>query len=161
MTQYRQTFLSCLVRRVDASDAAGIHAIEKACFPDPYPLALLENLTRTEQNHFFVAVDEGKIIGYAVASMNDKEGHIISIAVDPRRRRRGIGRALLSTVTTKLSQEGVEQIHLEVRKGNIAAISFYERNGYRPSLEIPHYYPDGEDAWVLKSSTKSPSLANH
>jgi ribosomal-protein-alanine N-acetyltransferase len=153
--------LSCFVRRVDASDAVGIHAIEKACFRDPYPLALLENLIRTEQSHFFVAVDGRRIIGYAVASMNDKEGHIISIAVDPRHRRRGIGRTLLWTVTTKLAQEGVEQIHLEVRKGNTAAISFYERNGYKTSLEMLHYYPDGENAWVLKSSTKSPSPPNH
>ncbi len=142
--------MSCLVRRVEASDAAGIHAVERACFPDPYPLALFEDLIRTEQNHFFVAVDERKIIGYAVASVNEKEGHLISVSVDPHYRRRGTGRALLSAVAAKLVQEGVEQIHLEVRKGNAEAISFYERMGYKVFLDIPHYYSDGEDAWVLK-----------
>ena len=152
--------MSFLVRRVEASDAAGIHAVERACFPDPYPLALFEGLIRTEQNHFFVAVDERKIIGYVVASVNEKEGHLISVSVDPHQRRRGIGRALLSAVAANLIQEGVEQIHLEVRKGNAEAISFYERMGYKVFFEIPHYYPDGEEAWVLKRPVQSSSLAN-
>jgi len=137
---------------VEPSDAAGVYSLERECFHDPYPQKLLDDLMRTEHDRFFVAVEDGKIIGYAVGRASGKSGHIDSVAVVPRHRRRGIGMALLSTLTRKLIQEGVEQIHLEVRKGNTAAISFYERMGFRVSSEIRRYYGDGEDAWVLKRS---------
>jgi len=147
--------LSYLIRRVEALDARGVYAVERACFPDPYPSVLLDDLIKTQQDHFFVAVDEGKIIGYTVASVNGKEGHVISVAVNPRHRRKAIGRALLSAVVAKLAEEGIEQIHLEVRKGNAGGISFYKRMGYRVFSEIRHYYADGEGAWVLKRPTRS------
>lgn len=137
---------------MEPSDAAGVYSLERECFHDPYPQKLLDDLMRTEHDRFFVAVEDGKIIGYAVGRASGKNGHIDSVAVVPRHRRRGIGMALLSTLTRRLIQEGVEQIHLEVRKGNTAAVSFYERMGFRVSSEIRHYYGDGEDAWVLKRS---------
>jgi len=140
---------------VEPSDAAGVYSLERECFHDPYPQKLLDDLMRTEHDRFFVAVEDGKIIGYAVGRASGNNGHIDSVAVVPRHRRRGIGMALLSTLTRRLIQEGVEQIHLEVRKGNTAAVSFYERMGFRVSSEIRHYYGDGEDAWVLKRSLES------
>lgn len=144
------TCLSYLIRRVEASDATSTYAVERECFHDPYPSKFLEDLIKTERERFFVAVEAGKIVGYAVATVSGKNGHVVSVAVNPRHRRQGIGTALLSAVTHKLVEEGVEQIHLEVRKGNSTAISFYERMGFRTFSEIRHYYADGEDAFVLR-----------
>ena len=144
--------MSCLVRLVEASDIPGIYAVERACFPDPYPSVFLDDLMKSYQAQFFVAVDNGEIIGYAVASIGDRYGHVISLAVSPRYRRRRVGTALMSALEAKLTQEGAEEIHLEVRKGNGGAISFYERWGYRPVSEIRRYYPDGEDALVFERS---------
>jgi len=147
--------LSHLIRRVEALDSAGVYSVERECFHDPFPQKLLDDLMRTEHDRFFVAVEDGKIIGYAVGRASGKNGHVDSVAVAPRHRRRGIGKALLSAVTHRLIEEGVEQIHLEVRKGNTAAISFYERMGFHVSSEIRRYYADGEDAWVLKRTLAS------
>lgn len=147
--------LSYLVRRVEVSDAPNVHAVERACFHDPYTRAYLNDLIRAQQDHFFVAADGGEIVGYAVGSVSGKEGHVVSVAVDPRHRRKRIGTALLSAVAAKLTAEGVKQIQLEVRKGNAGAIAFYERMGYRIISEIRHYYADAEDAWVLKRPVES------
>jgi ribosomal-protein-alanine N-acetyltransferase len=144
---------------VEVSDAPGVYAVEKACFDDPYTEGLLNDLIKTQQEQFFVAADDGKIIGYAVGSANGEEGHIVSVAVDPCHRRKQVGTTLLSALTAKLTAEGIKQIQLEVRKGNAGAITFYERMGYRIFSEIRHYYDDGEDAWVLRrivESTSSP-----
>jgi len=147
--------LSYLIRPVKASDATGVYAVERECFRDPYPSKFLDALIKMERDRFFVADEDGKIVGYAVTTASGKDGHIVSVAVKPRCRRRGIGTALLSAVTRKLVEEGVEDIHLEVRKGNRAAISFYERMGFRAFSEIRHYYTDGEDALVLKRLIES------
>jgi len=146
--------LSYLIRRVEALDAPGVYAVERACFRDPYPSKFLNDLIETQQDRFFVAEDDGEVIAYAVASASGKEGHVVSVAVDPRYRRRQIGAALLSAVTDRLAKEGVEQIHLEVRKGNAGAILFYQQIGYHISSEIEHYYADGEDAWVLRRAAR-------
>ena len=147
--------MSCLVRHVEVSDAPGVYAVERACFHDPYTEGLLNDLIKARQEQFFVAADNGEIIGYAVGFANGKEGHIVSVAVDPRHRRKQVGTTLLSAVTARLAAEGVKQIQLEVRKGNAGAIAFYERMGYRIFSEIRHYYDDGEDAWVLNRLVES------
>ena len=146
--------MSYEIRRVEALDAPGVYAVERACFRDPYPSEFLNDLIETQQDRFFVAKDDGEVIGYAVASASGKKGHVVSVAVDPRYRRRQIGAALLSAVTDRLAKEGVEQIHLEVRKGNAGAILFYQQMGYHVSSEIEHYYADGEDAWVLTRAAR-------
>jgi len=140
---------------VEAADSAGVYSVERECFHDPFPQNLLDDLMRTERDRFFVASEDGKIVGYAVGRASGKNGHVDSVAVAPLHRRRGIGTALLSAVTHRLAEEGVQQIHLEVRKGNKAAISFYERMGFRVFSEIRRYYSDGEDAWVLKRTLAS------
>ena len=147
--------MSYVIRHVEALDASGVYAVEKACFNDPYPSAVLSDLINKQQDRFFVASYHKEIVGYAVASANAMEGHVISVAVDPRHRRRSIGAALLSAVSTKLVEEGIKQIRLEVHKGNAGAIAFYDQMGYRTFSEIRHYYADGEDALVLTRSAES------
>lgn len=147
--------MSYEIRRVKALDIGGICAVERACFHDPYPPAFLSDLIEGQQDHFFVATNDGEIIGYAVATAHGEEGHVVSVAVDPRHRRKQMGSALLSAVTDSLTKARVTQIHLEVRKGNAAAVSFYRRLGYQISSEIAHYYADGEDAWLLTRASGS------
>jgi ribosomal-protein-alanine N-acetyltransferase len=150
-----QPYLSYEIRRVEASDASDVCAVEKASFNDPYTPEVLIDLMNRHQDHFFVASFHSKVVGYTVAFTNGTHGHIVSVAVDPEHRRRRIGSALLSALTAKLAKEGIEQIHLEVREGNAGAIAFYQRMGYRPSSKIRHYYADGEDALVLVRSAES------
>jgi ribosomal-protein-alanine N-acetyltransferase len=156
-----QPYLSYEIRPVEASDAFDVFAVEKASFNDPYSSEVLIDLMNRHQDHFFVASFHSKVVGYAVASANGMQGHIVSVAVDPIHRRRRIGTALLSALNEKLAEEGIEQIHLEVRKGNTGAIAFYQRMGYRPSSKIRHYYADGEDALVLARSAESSPAARH
>jgi ribosomal-protein-alanine N-acetyltransferase len=110
---------------------------------------LLDNLIKTEAGRFFVAVHAGELLGYAVATTNRGEGHVVSVAVSMTHRRRGIGTQLLSATLRSLKELGIYHVHLEVRKGNKTAISFYERMGFKRQSELKHYYPDGEDAVVL------------
>ena len=150
-----RVWLSYLIRQAETSDGSGVYVVETECFQDPYPRKLLEDLIVTERDSFFVATVGEEIVGYAVAAASKQSGHVISVAVAPNHRRKGIGAALLSAVMSRLIQEGVCVIHLEVRKGNKPAIGFYEQMGFQKSSEIKRYYSDGEDAWVLVRRTES------
>ena len=82
-------------------------------------------------------------------------GHLVSIAVLPGYRRRGVGSALLSETIRVLSEVyGVESIYLEVRVSNEPAIRLYEKFGFRRARRVRGYYADGEDAYVMVKRLK-------
>jgi ribosomal-protein-alanine N-acetyltransferase len=76
-------------------------------------------------------------------------GHLISIAVAPGFRGRGVGAGLLSeTIRVLRDHYRVESIYLEVRVSNAPAIRLYEKFGFRRARIVKGYYRDGEDAYV-------------
>lgn len=82
-------------------------------------------------------------------------GHLVSIAVLPEYRRRGIGKALLAeTIRVMREVYDTEAIYLEVRVSNAPAISLYEKFGFRKVRIIHGYYADGEDAYVMVKRLK-------
>ncbi len=77
-------------------------------------------------------------------------GHLVSIAVMPGYRRRGIGKALLAeTIRVMKEVYNVDSIYLEVRVSNAPAISLYEKFGFKKVRIIYAYYDDGENAYVM------------
>ncbi|BAN90691.1 ribosomal protein S18-alanine N-acetyltransferase [Aeropyrum camini] len=77
-------------------------------------------------------------------------GHLVSIAVRPKFRGRGIGSMLLSeTIYVMENVYKVDAIFLEVRVSNTPAIRLYEKFGFRKVRRIRGYYRDGEDAFVM------------
>ena len=56
--------------------------------------------------------------------------YVVSLAVDPEWRSRGIGRALLSRVQEEAARVGLRAVALDVAAGNREAIRFYVREGF-------------------------------
>ena len=139
-----------MIRRAAATDLAAIAAIEAESFPSPWGEdAYLPELTRPA-SVFLTAESAGAAAGYACAFAVLDEGHLLKLAVRPDRRRRGIGRALLSALAAALWELGARELWLEVRAGNRAARGFYRRLGFVEVGVRRHYYSDtGEDAVVL------------
>ncbi|MBC7879456.1 MAG: GNAT family N-acetyltransferase [Anaerolineales bacterium] len=95
------------------------------------------------------AMEENKMIGFVAGDPrpHDGWGWIATIAIDPRYRRRGIGRVLLHACEDKL---GVPRARLTVRISNHAAIAMYEREGYVTIDVWKTYYNDGEDGMLME-----------
>ena len=78
----------------------------------------------------------------------------MNVAVDPDRRRRGIGTALIVALLERVGPEA--QVTLEVRRSNGGAQRLYERFGFRSAGVRPRYYADnGEDAVIMWRTTPS------
>lgn len=88
------------------------------------------------------------------------EAELLRIAVAPRTRGRGLGRALLEACQRELAAEGMARLFLEVRAANAAAIRLYATCGWKPCGRRPKYYADGEDAvlyqWGRTAAGSSP-----
>jgi len=147
--------LDLTFRSVQARDLPAIYEIEKISFKEPYPPSFIDTLAYRNPETFLVTEENGRIVGYVVAMLQGESlGRIISIAVSPNRRRRGVGSALTLRILEVLKRLGAESVRLEVRRSNIAAQRFYEKLGFKKASVIKNYYRD-EDAYVFVAALEN------
>jgi ribosomal-protein-alanine N-acetyltransferase len=146
-----------VIRRAIKEDLKNVYELEKKCFKDPYPEAVLLMLYHLYPELFFIAENTGekKIVGYASGMVRaDGFGHIISICVGEEYRRRGIGRKLMEVLESAMRVSfNVCNFRLEVRVSNESAIKLYESLGYKTVSRLKSYYLDGEDGYLMIKST--------
>jgi ribosomal-protein-alanine N-acetyltransferase len=70
-------------------------------------------------------------------------GHVYTIDVAVKRRRKGVGTRLLKDIENIFINHNVDVIYLEVRANNEAARRLYETQGYRAVEAIENYYSTG------------------
>ena len=79
-----------------------------------------------------------------------EEAHITILAVNPQHHRQGMGAALLYSLISTAGDRNLERATIEVRASNQAAISLYEKFGFKVAGRRRRYYQDnGEDALIL------------
>ncbi|MCK5625834.1 ribosomal protein S18-alanine N-acetyltransferase [Candidatus Bathyarchaeota archaeon] len=135
------------IRTVFSSELATVHKIEKISFKNPYPLPFIESLYFWNPKAFLVAVKKEEVVGYIIASTQTDVGLIISIAVIPSEKRKGIGKSLITAIIHFLKDIGMNSVRLEVRRSNINAQKFYEALGFEFTHTV-HLYYRNEDAFV-------------
>lgn len=97
---------------------------------------------------FVVARDvpTNQVVGFALASQESVNAHLLAIAVDGDERGKGIGSALLHNVRDNLAKQGAFRLSLDVRADDPGAQAFYFRHGFSPEGLDSHVYSDGADA---------------
>ncbi|MGO9434018.1 MAG: GNAT family N-acetyltransferase [Terracidiphilus sp.] len=89
---------------------------------------------------------EGENACGLVACYTDEQdpgrAHVISMWVDPKYRRAGVGTALIDGLKAWASNRGVAQLKLMVTSVNRGAIAFYERLGFRMTGKTGPYPND-------------------
>lgn len=139
-----------MIRPFSPADLSALLQIEKESFPkSPYSWITFMELYLLYPETFLVFTDKppngerDKILGYIVYS---PEGHIISIAVHPQHRRKGIGRTLIK----KAMEDSLrKELWAEVRRSNRGAQAFYFQMGFRITGVVPNYYGN-EDALIIR-----------
>jgi len=136
------------IRRLTYADLPQVVAIERRAFPTPWSLAMFV-LELSKPSGVCLAADvENELVGYLVCSRYDTVWHVMNIAVDPDRRRRGIATALIQALLEKVGRDA--PVTLEVRRSNTGAIALYGRFGFRSAGVRRRYYADnGEDAVIM------------
>ncbi len=132
-----------------------IAEIEEKCFSMPWSEKALEDELENENAHFLAAVFEGRVIGYIGVIEICGEADITNVAVLPEYRRCSIGEMLLKSAEEGAKQRNCESITLEVRVSNDAAISLYNKNGYKQAgIRKGFYDKPKEDALLMTKTFK-------
>jgi ribosomal-protein-alanine N-acetyltransferase len=138
-----------MIRPFATSDLNAILKIERESFPkSPYDRMTFLHLHSLFPENFLVYVGtapdpEDRVWGYIIFS---PKGRIISIAVLPQQRRKGIGGELLRKA---MEMPHLKRLQAEVRRSNLGAQAFYSRMGFRRVGVVPNYYGN-EDALVIE-----------
>lgn len=80
------------------------------------------------------------IAGFAISRIGADEAEILSVAIDPHHRGRGLSRDLLLVHLGHLAGRGVRTIFLEVEENNQPARRLYERAGFTTVGRRERYY---------------------
>jgi ribosomal-protein-alanine N-acetyltransferase len=134
--------------------------INRVCLPENYTDYFFIDLHRRHPETFIVAEENGEVVGYIMCRIElglsnfglsgiIKKGHIVSVAVLPQYRRKGVGKALIAEAMEGMRLYDVKQCFLEVRATNTPAINLYKKLGFQITRTIHGYYADGEDAYVM------------
>ena len=140
------------IRFAGQSDLDALDRLERAAFTgDRVSRRSLRSFI-ARGDRLLVAVDAEGLAGYALATWRKggRAARLYSIAVDPLKAGRGVGRALLAAVETLAVEQGCEVLRLEVKEENRRAIALYERLGYRRFGRYEDYYEDGAAALRLQ-----------
>jgi ribosomal-protein-alanine acetyltransferase len=123
------------------------------------PLAAQWSKEAYDQAHssgqiLLTAEHNGQVCGFLVARIIGDEAEILNMAVDQMHRRNGIGTALLTAAISAVQTQNAQNIYLEVRESNSAAIAFYRRHSFEKTRQRRGYYSSPtENAVVMKKLT--------
>jgi [ribosomal protein S18]-alanine N-acetyltransferase len=144
---------SLTLDRMRPEDLDEVLAIERVSFTMPWSRgAFLYEMQQNRVARCWVARDDdGHVAGYLCLWEVADEVHITNVAVRPNARRRGIARALLSSVLDNARARAFKVVVLEVRPSNQHALTLYESFGFRVvGRRHGYYYDTGEDALVME-----------
>ncbi|NWF95529.1 MAG: GNAT family N-acetyltransferase [Candidatus Thorarchaeota archaeon] len=152
------------IRNFSKEDLASVVEINRVCLPENYPDQFFLGLYYHAPLAFLVAENASGIIGYIMCRIERgvssfgiapvKKGHVVSVAVLPGQRRKGVGSALVEAAMKGMISYGAQEFFLEVRKTNEAAILVYEHLGFQIRRVLKGYYRDGEDAYLMVRSAR-------
>ncbi|MCX8150814.1 MAG: ribosomal protein S18-alanine N-acetyltransferase [Candidatus Bathyarchaeota archaeon] len=133
-----------------------LHEIERQCFKkeafSKNELGIL--LTAYNSVGLIARVNHevaGFIIGAIEVNQSASIGHILTVDVTPKFQRRGVAQQLLQAIEDIFRAQRVTSCYLEVREDNVAALSLYEKAGYRKIAKLENYYPTGHGLYLKKN----------
>ena len=132
------------------ADAAAIAALHKASFQrgwgedEVYGLLVETNVVAHR------AASGRAVIGFILSRMAAAEAEILSVAIAPRQRGRGLARPLLDLHLRRLAGLGARAVFLEVDEHNAPARALYRRAGFYDVGQRKSYYQSGASALVLR-----------
>lgn len=113
---------------------AQIHADS---FTKPRPWTAVEFSDLLEKPHIHAITHAD---GFAISSVVGGEAELLTLAVDPKKRRKGIARKICTDLEAFCLESGTQDIFLEVSEDNPNALALYESLGFQKTGLRKDYY---------------------
>jgi ribosomal-protein-alanine N-acetyltransferase len=142
-----------------------LSVVHASSFEEPWSAKSLREMLETPGAFALALEQEGHADGFILLRAAADEAEIITFAVLPSARRRGLGRSLLEAAARHAHASGVRSLFLEVDRTNEAACGLYRLAGFEQVGARPAYYNaarrDGSgDALVMRAWLPLQALGN-
>ena len=145
------------IRRMNSSDIDRVYSIETDVHIAPWSKEILRDCVLVGYDCRVLEINsDGKMVigGYIISRISENICHILNFCIAKPLQSKGLGRKLLQSGHNGLSQSAdVQQVVLEVRPSNYAALHLYQSFGFEQIEIKKDYYQDqnsSEDAILLK-----------
>lgn len=125
--------------------AEALAVLHATSFPQAWTAAEFVSLLAQPGVAVWLSDHHGFIMVRAVAD----EAEILTIAVAPAERRKGIGAALLREAAQRVARGGGKNFFLEVAADNTGSAALYQKAGFVVTGRRPGYYAHGADALIM------------
>ncbi len=149
-----------MIERADPSQSALLAELHAQAFPKPWSEAEIAKLLENPAVFAILARDpepQGFVMAWAAAV----DSEILTLAVVPDARRKGVGAALVTAAGVAALVRGAATVHLEVAENNTPARALYRKLGYEEAgRRQAYYFGEGGavDALVLKRALPRPNV---
>ena len=147
-----------MIEAVGADDAELLARLHARAFDKAWSMAEIAKLLENPAVFAIVSRNEGPQ-GFALAWAAAGDAELLTVAVIPEARRKGVGASLVSAAGVTALVRGAASMHLEVAEDNVAARALYAKLGYEEAGRRHAYYA-GEggfvDAIVMKRTLPRP-----
>lgn len=140
-----------MIREWRAEDLDTLAALEAENFGDEaWNRRSLADALISDKFYGFVMEEEGVITAYGGIGVIFEESELQLIATANGYRKCGRAQRIIDVLFEEARKKGAERMFLEVRVSNAPAQLLYLKNGFVGVYTRPRYYPNGEDAVVMK-----------
>jgi [ribosomal protein S18]-alanine N-acetyltransferase len=122
---------------LDLAVAAAVHA---GCFESAWNEAAMAEILTMPGSFGALALVGDQPVGLVIVLAVATEAEILTLAVLPKFRRRGMASRLLAWAINRLSGSGSQRLLLEVAEDNVAARALYGKLGFAQVGHRPSYY---------------------
>ena len=144
------TAVALQIRALELGHLSAIESIEQRAYPTPWSRSMFASELAKPTSICLGAFEGDELVGYVINSRYVDAWHVMNVAVDPDRQRRGAATALLERLFELTADDERRGYTLEVRMSNVGAIRLYEQLGFEARGIRRGYYTDNrEDALIM------------
>lgn len=140
-----------IIREAEEEQSLDIVALGEKTFHNSWNEQMVNTSIYGSYDEVLVAMKGDSLVGYLIYTAPCEDCELLRIAVENSHRRCGIGKMLMQEMIKRCLGKSGENIFLEVRETNEAAIGLYERMGFQEISRRKDYYREPkEDAVIMK-----------
>lgn len=149
------TLASPILEKVDSNLCASLTHLHTQCFRDAaWNVEQMKGSLALPTTIGWYLTDRRQMIGFILCQALQEQWEILTFCVHPHHQRKGFGAKLLSHALAQSKAQKAD-LFLEVSANNVAAITLYEKVGFKLIGRRPNYYRHGFqtfDALTYKST---------
>jgi ribosomal-protein-alanine N-acetyltransferase len=148
------------IRPIKSIDLDALLEIEKVSFPEPWELEDFKSTLNDNKNVGLLVETHGRLFGYLIYRLEQGQFNIISMAVAPDVRRKGIGRLMFEQVVLKLNPLKRTQICATASERSLDTHLFFKALGFKGVEVLRDFYGRGHDGYDFVHNIGTPYKYN-